>query len=120
MKRRYIKLHYNSPVVLTFALASLCVLLLGYLTGGASTYKCFSVYRAPAGDVLSYPRLFLHVLGHADFAHYAGNMGLFLVLGPLVEARYGSKRFLLMLLITALTIVVALAAALAVRLFFLF
>ena len=43
MKRRVIKLHYNSPVVLTFALASLGVLLLGYLTGGASTYKCFSV-----------------------------------------------------------------------------
>ena len=29
MKRRYIKLHYNSPVVLTFALVSLGALLLG-------------------------------------------------------------------------------------------
>lgn len=98
--RRWVAL--SSPVTLGFALAALIALILQGLTGGASTRLLFSVYRAPAGDVLSYPRLFLHVLGHADFAHYAGNMGLFLVLGPLVEARYGSKRFLLMLLITAL------------------
>ena len=85
MKRRYIKLHYNSPVVLTFALVSLGALLLGYLTGGASTYKCFSVYRAPLTDFWTYPRFVLHVLGHGDYSHYIGNMMMILVVGPPLE-----------------------------------
>lgn len=98
--RRWVAL--SSPVTLGFAFLALLVLALQALTGGASTRLLFSVYRSSAADPLTYPRLFLHVLGHADFAHYATNMGLFLVLGPLVEARYGAKRFLVMILITAL------------------
>ncbi len=98
--RRWIEL--SSPITLGFALLSLLTLPLAALTGNASTRLLFSVYRSSAADPLFYLRLFLHVLGHADFSHYAGNMALFLVLGPLVEKHYGSGRFVLMLLITAL------------------
>ena len=98
--RRWVEL--SSPVTLGFAALSLLALLLQGLTGGASTRALFSVYRFAPGDVLGYLRLFLHVLGHADFAHYAANMGLLLVLGPLVEKHYGSQRYLLMMLVTAL------------------
>lgn len=98
--RRWVAL--DSPVTLGFALLSLAALLLQALTGGASTRLLFSVYRSSPADPLFYPRLLLHVLGHADFAHYAGNMGLLLVLGPLVEARHGSRRLLMMMLVTAL------------------
>ena len=94
-------IHYNSPVVLTFALLSLGSLILGYLTGGWSTNWLFCVYRSGIGDPFTYVRLFGHVLGHADYAHFMGNMMLFLVIGPPLEEKYGSKRFLGCILVTA-------------------
>lgn len=97
-----IKLHYNSPVILTFALLSLGALLLGELTSGRSTWMLFSVYRSPMTDILTYPRFFLHVLGHAGYDHYIGNMLLLLVIGPPLEEKYGSRKILLAIAITAL------------------
>ena len=95
------KIHYNSPVVLTFAFLSLAVLICGKLTGGQSTFKLFSVYRSPLSDMLTYPRFFLHVLGHSGYEHYIGNMLLMLVVGPPLEEKYGSKSLLMAIIITA-------------------
>ncbi len=95
-------LELSSPVTLGIAGISLLALILGKVTRDASTRALFSVYRASWADPLSYLRALLHVFGHADFAHYAANMGMVLVLGPLVEKHYGSRRFLLMALLTAL------------------
>jgi len=95
------RIQYNSPVVLTFFLISLTALLLGWISQGRTTYALFSVYRSP----LSIPavfRLFLHVLGHADFTHFAGNMLLFLVVGPPMEEKYGSSALLTAIALTAL------------------
>ena len=58
------RIHYNSPVILTFALLSLAVLFCGKLTGGYSTSKLFSVYRSPLTDMLTYPRFFLSQITH--------------------------------------------------------
>lgn len=102
MKGRGLKLQYNSPVVLTFALVSLAVLGLDLLTGGASTRLLFCVYRAPLTDPLTWPRMVLHVLGHAGYAHYMGNMTLLLVIGPPLEEKYGSGRLLACIILTAL------------------
>ena len=96
------RIQYNSPVVLTFALASLGALVLGWVTGGWTTWHLFSVYRSPLSDPLTYVRLVGHVLGHAGYAHYLGNMMLFLVIGPPLEEKYGSRRLLLCILVTAL------------------
>ena len=98
--RNWIEL--SSPVTLGIAGVSLVALILGGVTGGASTRALFSVYRSSWADPLSYLRVFFHVFGHADFAHYAANMGMVLVLGPLVEKHYGSRQFALMALVTAL------------------
>ena len=49
--KRGIKLQYNSPVVLSFALAGLVVLFLDYMTRGASTAKFFCVYHCPLTDI---------------------------------------------------------------------
>lgn len=100
MKR--LRLQYNSPVVLTFALASLAVLGLDWLTGGWTTLKLFCVYRAPLSDPLTYVRMVGHVLGHASYSHYMGNMMLLLVVGPPLEERYGSQTLLTCILVTAL------------------
>ena len=97
-----LKLQYNAPVVLTFALLSFAALLLGKLTGGATTLRFFSVYRSSLANLLTYPRFFLHVLGHGSYAHYIGNMLLILVVGPPLEEKYGSRSLLWAIAITAL------------------
>lgn len=74
MKKHVVKIQYNSPVVLSFALLSLAALILNTLTGGWTTVKLFSVYRSSAADFLTYPRFILHVLGHSSYSHYIGNM----------------------------------------------
>ena len=96
MKKLVIR--FNSPVVLCFALLSLLALLLGDVTGGAATTRFFCVYRSSLADPLTYLRLFTHVLGHAGYSHYMGNMLLLL----LVEEKYGSRTLLLTIAVTAL------------------
>lgn len=86
------KIVFNSPVVLSFAILSALSLLLNYLTGGWSNMYLFSVYRGSFTDPLFYVRLFCHVLGHANISHYANNMVLFLLVGPLLEEKYGSRQ----------------------------
>jgi rhomboid protease GluP len=95
-------IQYNSPVVLTFAFLSFLAVVLGIATKNASTTLLFCTYPSSLADPLTYVRLFGHVLGHADWGHYAGNMVLFLVLGPMLEEKYGSKELLKMFAITAL------------------
>lgn len=95
------RVDYNAPVVLSFALASFVVVLLGLLTNGASTRMFFCVYRSSSLNPLTYVRLFGHVLGHADLQHYFNNMLLLLLLGPMLEEKYGSKSLLLMIAVTA-------------------
>ncbi len=95
-----LKFTYNAPVTLTFALVALVALIIGEFTGGKSTELLFSVYRSPF-SVFGVLRLFLHVLGHSGIAHYTGNMMLFILLGPMIEEKYGSLNFLEMIGIVA-------------------
>ena len=95
------KLHYNSPVILTFFFLSLAALILGALTQGWTTRQLFSVYRSPVSP-LFFVRLFGHVLGHSGYAHFSGNMVLLLVIGPAMEEKYGSVPLLTGILLTAL------------------
>ena len=102
MSKRLIKLQYNSPVVLTFALLSLGVLWLDRLTDGHSTHALFSVYRSSFADLGTYPRFVLHVLGHGSYSHYIGNMMMILVVGPPLEEKYGSRPLFWAIFLTAL------------------
>lgn len=95
------RLNYNAPVTLTFALISLFALGLNALTDGASNGLLFMTYRSSWTDPLMYVRLFTHVLGHANWSHYISNMLLILLLGPILEEKYGSANLLEMILITA-------------------
>lgn len=101
-KRPVLKIQYDSPVILTFALLCVAALIANTYSDGWANAHLFSVYRASMTDPLTYVRFFGHVLGHADFTHLVGNMCLLLVLGPIVESRYGSINVLISILITAL------------------
>ena len=96
------KIQYNSPVILTFALISLVALGLNYLTHGATNKLLFSVYRSSPLNPLTYLRMFTHVLGHANLSHYVGNFMLILMVGPMLEEKYGSSKMIFMILFTAL------------------
>lgn len=102
MNRRRIIIRFNAPVVLTFALLALLATFIGIWTDGNATALYFSVYRSPLSDPLTYLRFFTHVLGHSDYSHYMGNMLLLLLVGPIVEEKYGHKNTFWCIFITAL------------------
>ncbi|MBQ4011549.1 MAG: rhomboid family intramembrane serine protease [Erysipelotrichales bacterium] len=95
------KISWNSPVILWFVFICTAALGLNYLTGGKSNRLVFEVYRSSLKDPLFYVRLFGHIFGHVNFAHFANNMMYILLLGPIVEEKYGSKNLVLLMAITA-------------------
>ena len=95
------RLHCNAPVTLTFALVCLGALLLNIATEGKSNYYCFETYRGRLTDPLMYFRLVGHAIGHSGWDHYINNMLYILMLGPILEEKYGSKMMLEMMVITA-------------------
>lgn len=101
MKRPVLKLSYNAPVTLTFALLALIALVLDWITNGWTTMNLFSVYKCSL-DPLAFLRFFGHVLGHSGFEHFMGNIIFILLLGPSVEDRFGSWNTLWAILVTAL------------------
>lgn len=97
-----IRLSFNSPVILGFTLTCFIVLILDKVTGSASTRAFFSVYRSSLASPFTYIRFFGHVLGHASWDHFFGNIMMLLVVGPLLEEKYGSANILFVILATAL------------------
>lgn len=102
-----IKITNNAPVILFFSLASLAVLILHFLTGGKTTEMLFVSYHSSLASPLTYVRFFTHALGHANWQHFIGNISMILLLGPMLEEKYGSKKILTIMLITAFTAGVA-------------
>ncbi|MCM1992848.1 rhomboid family intramembrane serine protease [Oceanirhabdus seepicola] len=101
MKNLLKKVTYNSPVILSFTFLSFIVLIVGELTKGYTTSLLFTNYSSSLMNPLTYIRLFSHVLGHANFEHFFGNFMIILIVGPIIEEKYGSKKLLFMILITA-------------------
>lgn len=97
-----LKIKFNSPLLLIYLGLCFAATLVGYLTGGAATRLLFSVYRSSLTDPLLYVRCFTHVLGHSGWEHFAGNASFLLLLGPILEERYGWKRLLQIILAAAL------------------
>ena len=97
-----IKLSFNSPVVLGFTFLCLAVLFLDWLTNSWTTRNLFCVYNSSLVNPLTYVRFFGHVLGHANWDHFIGNIMLLLIVGPLLEEKYGSLNILFVIVSTAL------------------
>lgn len=98
-----LQLSFNSPVILGFTVICFAVLVLDRITRGVSTNALFSVYRSSLMSPLTFIRFFGHVLGHAGWEHFIGNIMMILVVGPLLEEKYGSSNILFVILATALT-----------------
>lgn len=96
------KISFNSPVVLGFTILCTVTLLLNWITKGYTNAHLFSVYRSSWGSPLTYVRLFGHIVGHSNLDHFVGNIMLILVVGPMLEEKYGSSNILFVILATAL------------------
>jgi membrane associated rhomboid family serine protease len=95
---------YNSPVTLTFSL--ICAVLLALDQQGFSglIHHYFVVLpRMDLGNPLDYFRLMSHIFGHANWGHFLGNFTFILLLGPILEEKYGSIQLMEMILVTAVT-----------------
>ncbi len=98
MKKR---ITYNSPVILTFVCVSFAVMVANYLTMGTSNQLLFMTYHSSLASPLTYVRFLTHVLGHSGWTHYIGNMMYILLLGPMLEEKYGSRTMIEIIIITA-------------------
>ena len=98
-----LRITFNAPAVLTFALACVAVQVVNVLTHGAGNRVLFSTYRASLLNPLTWLRCVTHVLGHADWNHLLNNMMLLLVLGPMLEEKYGTKNVVFVMLATAVS-----------------
>lgn len=99
------KLKYNAPVILSFTLLSALVMLGGSVFGPGLVETLFQIpgkgqdFRLLSLGAL---RLLTHVIGHAGWAHLLGNFTFILLIGPILEEKYGSGLLLSMMMITAL------------------
>ncbi len=95
------KIKYNSPVILTYTIISIAILILSFLKPVAG------LFISPASlsflDPLFYFRLVSYALGHVSFSHLIANLMIILLIGPLLEEKYGSVRLFEMFLVTVVT-----------------
>lgn len=96
------KIKFNAPVILWFTIISFAALVLNMVTNGYTNRLFFTIYRASWLDPLQYLRLITHVFGHASVEHFTGNIMLILILGPLLEEKYGGGRIAFLIFITAI------------------
>ncbi len=95
------KLKFNAPVILGFSLICVAVFVLDKVMVG-TLMPYFTLGNVNTSSALSILTLFTHVIGHASIEHLMGNLTFILLLGPIVEEKYGDSRTLFMMLITAL------------------
>jgi membrane associated rhomboid family serine protease len=95
------RLSYNAPVVLSFTLIATAVMILDSIFGGVT--ESMFMLQAPFefNNVGDYLRLITSVIGHSSWDHLVGNFTFILLVGPILEERYGSGKLLLMIILTA-------------------
>ena len=99
-----INFDYNSPVIISYLIVSIIAWLLNIITNKKSNKLLFTSYRSSPFNPLTYIRLFTHSIGHVDLSHLIHNFLFILLIGPMIEEKYGSINLLIMLLITSLVI----------------
>ena len=93
------KIKYNAPVILTYTLFAIGLLFFGSraLISAYFTSPAVLAFTSPE----FYLRLISYIAGHGNWAHLSGNITLILLVGPLLEEKYGSGKLLEMVIVTA-------------------
>jgi len=94
------RISYNAPVILTFTFVAAGIrLLCDWMPGLLNLFIAPPVFDVPW---IYYPAFIIHILGHSNWEHYFGNFSLMLLIGPILEEKYGSKQMFYMIVLTAL------------------
>lgn len=99
-KLKKFRVSFNAPVTLSFIILCLIATILGVVSKGALSSLLFTTWRLQLLNPLSILRCFSHVIGHANFDHFFNNMLFIVILGPMLEEKYGSKTMILLILLT--------------------
>lgn len=102
------RITYNAPATLTFSIIAAAILFLNTILNNnliPAFFTCPGASSEPAFNplnILDYFRLLFHIFGHSNWNHFLGNMAFILLLGPVIEERYGSALLVLMMTITSM------------------
>ena len=100
------KITFNAPFTLIFTIAAVLVFVL-FQNHGLPPRPCILEGTFQPYDWEWYVSLFGYVLGHGNLEHLLGNFSIILLLGPILEEHYGTKRLIYMVSITgALTAII--------------
>lgn len=99
------KIQYNAIVILSYFFICLVILILDKLVQGRLVNNLFSTGRNDSLlNPLTYFKLISHSLGHSSWEHLYNNFLKILLIGPLIEEKYGSWNLLIMIILTSLVI----------------
>lgn len=99
------KFQYNATVILSFFFICLIILIIDKIMRGKFSTMFFSSGRNDSLlNPLTYFKLVSHSLGHSNWDHLYSNFLKILLIGPLIEEKYGSYQLLIMMIITSLII----------------
>ena len=102
MQKKNLRVIINAPATIGFCLLCLIAMVLNIITGGKTNQLLFSVYHSSLADPLTYLRFFTHALGHSSWSHFFGNILTFMILGPMMEEKYGAPSMVVVYAVTAL------------------
>ncbi len=97
------KITYNSPFILTYTFICFIITLLDQ-TIFPNFKSFFTVYpfsQMSLSDPLTYFRLFSHAMGHGNWEHFIGNFSFILLIGPILEEKYGTRLLFITSFLTA-------------------
>lgn len=92
---------YNSVVILSFFFICLIVLILNYLLKN-KVNEFFACRRGSIINPMTYIRMITCEFCHDGWSHFRNNFITILLIGPMLEEKYGSIHLLEMILITTL------------------
>lgn len=95
------RLSYNAPVILTFTIIAVIVQLISSLPGTGFFHNIFVARPRRLTNPFLYIGMITHAIGHSGWTHLISNFTYILLVGPMLEEKYGSKRLLFMMVITS-------------------
>lgn len=99
------KIKYNAPVTLSFALICTAIVAADQTMLPGLVQQLFTVPGNSGFDWNYFPgyaKLLTHVFGHLDWQHLMQNMAFILLLGPILEEKYSGGNIAIMIFLTAL------------------
>jgi GlpG protein len=92
---------YNSVVILSFFFICLIVLIINYLLNN-KVNEVFACRRGSIINPMTYIRMITCEFCHNDWEHFRNNFITILLIGPMLEEKYGSLNLVKMIIITTI------------------